>query len=329
MQPGHGRIQRLGQPGQRTPVRRGSPRDAHGPVAAQPGRPEREQRRGLAVEQRDPAVPAAVPRKAPRRPAAVRAGRPRRRDGGHAGASCPTSGSGEHADPPRVDLRHGGVQLRRQAPARTGGCTAAWSRCCGARRTWRSRAAPSPSGPDPSDTGAAWYGWRTEEGWPPTRFAAPPSTTSTTSPVRRGCGATPTGTNRPGPGSASPGAAGTPTAARPWAPSTAPPAHGGSWSSPHAPAGCGAPGRDRRCAASTTPPAAAPRHRPARASPGYGSAPRRTPPTVAASRPRWGSTAASPSAAPARSPAHPTGQAYNGPGQQDSTPARPSSTRKS
>ena len=35
----------------------------------------------------------------------------------------------------------------------------------------------------------------------------------------------------PGPGSASPGAAGTPTAARPWAPSTAPPAHGGSSSS--------------------------------------------------------------------------------------------------
>jgi len=42
MQPGHGRIQRLGQPGQRTPVRRASPRDAHGLIAAQPVPPERE-----------------------------------------------------------------------------------------------------------------------------------------------------------------------------------------------------------------------------------------------------------------------------------------------
>ena len=65
MQPGHGRLQRLGQPGQRPPVQRVSPRDAHGPVAAQPLPPEREQRRGLAVEQRDPAIPAPVPPKAP------------------------------------------------------------------------------------------------------------------------------------------------------------------------------------------------------------------------------------------------------------------------
>ena len=42
-----------------------SSRDAHGPVAAQPLPPEREQRRGLAVEQRDPAIPAPVPPKAP------------------------------------------------------------------------------------------------------------------------------------------------------------------------------------------------------------------------------------------------------------------------
>ena len=56
-------------------------------------------------------------------------------------------------------------------------------------------------------------------------------------------------------------------------PSTAPPAPGGSSSSPPAPAASGAPDPDRRCAASTTPPAAAPRRRPARASPGCGSAP--------------------------------------------------------
>src|SRR5271155_470670 len=61
--------------------------------------------------------------------------------------------------------------------------------------------------------------------------------------------------------------------------------------------------------------------RPARASPDSGSAHRRTPPTIAASRPHSGSTPASPSAAPARSPAHPTGQSYNGSAQQDSTPA--------
>ena len=59
------RVQRLDQPGQRPPVQRVSPRDAHGPVAAQPLPPEREQRRGLAVEQRDPAIPAPVPPKAP------------------------------------------------------------------------------------------------------------------------------------------------------------------------------------------------------------------------------------------------------------------------
>jgi hypothetical protein len=101
-----------------------------------------------------------------------------------------------------------------------------------------------------------------------------------------------------GPGSASPDAAGTPTTTRWWAPNTAPPAHGGSWSFPHAPAICGAPGRDRRCAVSTTPPDAAPHRRPARASPGYGSAPRRPRRAVAAIRPRWGSTATSPPAQP-------------------------------
>jgi hypothetical protein len=48
-----------------------------------------------------------------------------------------------------------------------------------------------------------------------------------------------TGTTRLGPGSVLPDAAGTATPTRPWAPSTAPHAHGGSWLSPHAPVGWG------------------------------------------------------------------------------------------
>ena len=49
----------------------------------------------------------------------------------------------------------------RPDPVRTGGCSAASTRSNGARRRSRSRAAPSPSGPDRSDTDAEWCGWRT------------------------------------------------------------------------------------------------------------------------------------------------------------------------
>ena len=89
-------------------------------------------------------------------------------------------------------------------PVRTGGCSAASTRWTGVRRRSRSRAVPSPSGPDRSNTGAGWCGWRTAARPRPARPGGPPSTRSTRSAARRGCAAIPTGTTGPGPGSASP-----------------------------------------------------------------------------------------------------------------------------
>ena len=238
--------------------------------------------------------------------------------------------SGEHADPPRMDLHHRGVQLRRQVPP---GQVDVLQRGVGAAMPGeRGDRVQLPAHPGQIRQAQMPRGMGGEPGKvgrqrdSPHHLRPRPQRER----VRRGCGATPTGTNRPGPGSASPGAPGTSPAAHPWAPSTAPSAPGGSSWSPHAPATCGAPGRDRRCAARTAPPGATPRHRPARASPGCGSAPRRPRRTGAASRPHWGSTAASPSAAPAHRPDHQTlDPAYNGPGQQDCDSRTPSSTRKS
>ena len=109
--------------------------------------------RSPAVERRAPAAGVTPPgRRRPRHGAT--------RSAGGVTLSAPRA-LGEHADAPRVDLRSSSGSAWPPDPVRTGGCSAASTRWSGARRRSRSRAAPSPSGPDRSDTDAAWCAWRT------------------------------------------------------------------------------------------------------------------------------------------------------------------------
>ena len=175
-----------------------------GPVAPQPQRAQRRQRRGLPARAARPVGRTrSVPQQADAGP---------RHDTGRddAGGTACRGQRLRHAVVSAVSvsmpIRHAwscaieAFSLAGQLPPGQVDVAAASTRCCGARRTWRSRAAPSPSGPDRSGTDAGWCGWRTAARPPPARPGAPPSTRSTRSAARRGCGATPTGTAGPGPG---------------------------------------------------------------------------------------------------------------------------------
>ena len=174
VQPGVDGVQRPQQPpdGAASPARRGI-------LSLQPPQvrtAELGDRASLAAAQRDRRV---EPRASSGQVHAIAApdGRQRRR-GGHRETAVAVRG--RRASRPAT---RGCAPSREPAcppgPARTDGCTAASNRCAGDRRTWRSRGAPSPSGPGRSNTDAGWCASRTAAPRPPTRSGAPPSTTST------------------------------------------------------------------------------------------------------------------------------------------------------
>ena len=202
---------------------------------------------------------------------------------------------GEHADRARRGSGPCPCSAWPPGPVRTGGCSAASTRCCGARRRWRSRAAPSPSGPGRSGTDAASCGWRTAARRRPARSAGPPSTRSTSVSGSAVVAARLRQEQRaPGPAERARCAQVAPPAAPRSARSTARPVPRRVFVVSARTRSVRCAGiHDRRCAASTAPRGAAPRRRPARASTGCGSARRAN--TSSTSQPlaaRSGSTAA-------------------------------------